>query len=253
MIKGWELGWNCHLSEYTKGTKYYYVPKASPHSYRLTEGINFFSSPEGVVAFICDIILKSGRNESGHIKNTDDIKSFRSKLSDADKLNNTYEAMKGNSQLSVSKRKPQSILSSSDQKKRRLQLKPDESEIIKLTQELLNAIAADNTGRVASLCSSDCISFQQSFGFQTQKTDLIRGCNTSKNGAQQNHNKIFASNCSVEWQGEHNDIAVISYTRHDIISKFEESTRKEVRMWSKKGSTWLNTFTCTLPLSSLKI
>ena len=62
------------------------------------------------------------------------------------------------------------------------------------------------------------------------------------------------TNQHIEWQGSGSlkETAVLSYTRHDVDFG-HVNKRKEVRIWTKKDGTWMNTFTCTFSIPSCMI
>jgi hypothetical protein len=257
-MNGWELGWNSYSATNKSRKKYYYIPKKSPHS-NTQVGVDCFSSPEGVVAFICDVIQNVDANAFDCFGD-DDIKLFQTNLRSADENNTIYcNVMKRNGLPSKGKKRPLNQVNKNQYKKKRQRQmhNTNEVEIVRLTQDLLNAIAASDHNKIASLCAKDTISFkQQQIGFDEEKGGLVQGLPTvgsSTMSNKQDGNKIFLTGQWVEFQGEYNDVAVISYTRHDVNSSFDQTTRNEVRVWTKKSDSWINTFTCTLPLSSVRL
>ncbi len=317
----------------TSSTCYYYPPKTSPCSNGI-EGIDYFTSKEGVVAYLCQIISQIDKNAFDCLSE-DVLQKFIGRLMYANDSTSqprlTYNQVKqyipyedvmmllkkkknrrmknendGNDQheswrkeegdekinmveVENSSNDVESTATSSSAETGHYKVsytsgsntppqepKVDDTEIIRLNQELLDAVATGNVQKYSSLCTDDTITYnQKSNGLQrgipttesqfTSKNEEdstrnntmgidgkhIKQCpddddDEDRNGEEEGRNlytQIFMKNQYLEWQGENNDVAVLSYVRHNISKHFHVTREKEVRIWTRKDGGWKNTVT----------
>ena len=272
-LNGWQGGWNSYLSGGTSGIPYYYIPKKSPLS-NGKENFEYFTSKEGVVAYLCVVIMDANANAFDSL-GRDEIDLFQSRLLEANDQQTSYDIIRRfhSSFSSPLDRKRcrhkieglnNSIIKITNKRQRLEQNenqrhKPNDAEITRLNQELLNAIATSDLTKCKSMCAKDMISYHQRNEVQEINGGLVRGVShddTSykstkyETDSHEDHTcfkRIYMTDTFVEWQGVHNDVAVLSYTRHDIDRGLDETHRKEIRIWTKKNNSWINTFTSTFP------